>query len=351
MGLSSMTRMHLYSPMANRLACLSDVELKKILANADAMHEGIGGKSSLIKIDDEPVFVKKIPLTDFELKPKNRFSTANLFDLPLNFQYGVGSAGFNAWRELATHVMTTNWVVSGKTEHFPMMYHWRILSCEQNNLNINEWGDLEKYYQYWEHSLAIQKRVEALNQASSSIVIFLEYIPKNLHQFLQDEMTSSEERTEKALVMIDKELNTINDFMLQQNLIHFDAHFNNILTDGKKLYLTDFGLALSTMFDLSDTELEFFKQHQAYDKACTSVFLLHGMITTLFGRENWKIRLQECAQGRLAISPTIAAIIKKHAEAALTMDEFFQKLQKVSKATPYPAIRLDEIFKYDGASS
>jgi hypothetical protein len=47
-----MTRMHLYTPISNRLAFLSDVELKKILANADAMHVGIGGKSSLISIEE-----------------------------------------------------------------------------------------------------------------------------------------------------------------------------------------------------------------------------------------------------------------------------------------------------------
>jgi len=73
------------------------------------MHEGIGGKSALISIEDTPVFVKKVPLTDLEQLPQHFMSTKNLFDLPLGYQYGVGSAGFGAWRELATHVMTTNW--------------------------------------------------------------------------------------------------------------------------------------------------------------------------------------------------------------------------------------------------
>ena len=30
------------------------------------MYEGIGGKSALISIDDTTVFVKKVPLIDFE---------------------------------------------------------------------------------------------------------------------------------------------------------------------------------------------------------------------------------------------------------------------------------------------
>lgn len=42
------------------------------------MHEGIGGKLALISIEDTPVFVKKIRLTDTEKQPENIMSTANL---------------------------------------------------------------------------------------------------------------------------------------------------------------------------------------------------------------------------------------------------------------------------------
>jgi hypothetical protein len=67
------------------------------------MHEGIGGKSALISIEDTPVFVKKLPLTNLEQLPQNFMSTANFFDLPLGYQYDMGSAGFGAWRELAAY--------------------------------------------------------------------------------------------------------------------------------------------------------------------------------------------------------------------------------------------------------
>jgi len=232
--------------------------------------------------------------------------------------------------------MTNNGVATGQNEHFPLMYHWRLLPCEQDELNIN----------YWENSPAIRQRVEALNQATTCIAVFLEYIPKNLHQYLQDEMAIGEHHAEKALTWIDRDLKDINEFMLKQNLIHFDAHFNNILTDGKKLYLTDFGLALSSMFELSEIEMNFFKLHQTYDNACASVNLLRSIIGNLFDRENWITKLQEYLQGKLDItSPQIATIIKKHAGVAMIMDEFFQKLQKVSKSTPYPAIQLEVISK------
>jgi hypothetical protein len=130
-------RIKQYSKVSTNLACLSNEKLKQILADAKPMHEGIGGKSALISIDDSPVFVKKVPLTDLEQLDQNFISTANLFDLPLGYQYGVGSAGFGAWRELATHIMTTNWVIAGECANFPIMYHWRILPNDSSELNIS----------------------------------------------------------------------------------------------------------------------------------------------------------------------------------------------------------------------
>jgi len=43
-----------------------------------------------------PVFVKRIPLTHLERRPEHAGSTANLFGLPVCYQYGVGSTGFGA---------------------------------------------------------------------------------------------------------------------------------------------------------------------------------------------------------------------------------------------------------------
>ncbi len=40
---------------------------------------------------------------------------------------------------------------------------------------------------------------------------------------------------------------------------------------------------------------------------------------------------------------SINTIINRYAPIALIMDEFFQKLQKESKSTPYPATQLEKI--------
>ncbi len=49
-------------------------------------------------------------------------------------------------------------------------------------------------------------------------------------------------------------------------MLHFDAHPNNILADGQRLFFADFGLVLDAAFDLSDAEREFFARHHPYDQ-------------------------------------------------------------------------------------
>ena len=134
--------------------------------------------------------------------------------------------------------------------------------------------------------------------------------------------------------------------MNAHDMMHFDAHFKNILTDGKRLYLSDFGLALSSKFDLTPAEIEFLKQHQSYDQACASVNLSHCIITSLFGKEHLEIRLREYLAGRIGnVAPEMNTIINQYALIALLMDEFFQKLQKESKSTPYPAAQLGKLMR------
>ncbi len=123
------------------------------------MHEGIGGKSALIFIDDTPVFVKKVPLTDLEQLP-----------------------------------------------------HWRILLSHQGDININYWGNIEEYCQYWENSDVIRKRVENLNNASAHIALFLEYVPQNLHDWLNAQIAKGVESAETAVVFVDEQLKASLDY-------------------------------------------------------------------------------------------------------------------------------------------
>ncbi len=337
-------RIKLYSNVSKNLARLNQEKLKQILADAKPMHAGIGGQSCLSYIDETPVFIKKVPLTDLEQAPQNFLSTANLFNLPLSYQYGIGSTGFGAWRELATHILTSNWVITGECPNFPILYHWCIFQQDPTELNLEEWGDIDAYCQYWEHSRPIRKRVECLNKASSHIALFLEYIPQNLYEWLSIEISKGSGTAELAIASVDAHLKATSTYMNRNGLIHFDAHFKNILTDGRQLYFSDFGLALSSKFDISTTEAEFLKRHQNYDTSYASLNLLLSIFGAVFKKDPWDVRLREhIAYEPDALSPAIASIIKRHMPIGLIMDEFLEKLRKENKSTPYPDISLKKL--------
>jgi hypothetical protein len=85
--------------LAARLAGLSDAQLVALFDQTADWHFHVhGGQSGTIEVEGVKIFVKKIALTDLERREGNRGSTANLFDLPGFYQYGIGSAGFGAAR-------------------------------------------------------------------------------------------------------------------------------------------------------------------------------------------------------------------------------------------------------------
>jgi hypothetical protein len=342
--MSFSNRAKTYTHISTKLTGLSDATISELINKATPMHAGIGGSSALLTLDDTPIFVKKIPLTDLEQQPGHHLSTANLFDLPLFYQYGVGSGGFGAWRELVAHIMTTNWVISGDCLNFPILYHWRILPTPKpKSMDAKQTESLERDVKYWENSPAIRNRLEAKHEACAHIVLFLEYIPQTLHQWLGEKLKIGGNIAETAILLVDRELKLTSNFMNEHGLIHFDAHFENVLTDGKLIYFSDFGLALSSQFDLTKEEINFLNVHHTYDRCATIVNLLHCVITHLFGKDRWEIRLKEYINREHEIlSSSLDATLRQYASIALVMDEFYQKLQKESKSTPYPAVQLEQ---------
>lgn len=97
-----------YFELSSKISLVSDRELSRLLAKSK-VSEG-WGSNHIVEEFGGKVFVKKIPVT--KLESENMFSTKNLYRLPLYYNYGVGSAGFGAFRELALHIKTTNWVLA-----------------------------------------------------------------------------------------------------------------------------------------------------------------------------------------------------------------------------------------------
>ncbi len=340
--------------VSTALALRSDHQLVKLVDAAVPLGSGIGGRCALLEVDGKPVVVKRVPLTDMELLPEHVRSTANLFGLPTFCQYGVGGPGFGAWRELAVHAMTTNWVLARQYQGFPMMYHWRVLPDAAPALP-EELADIEQVVAYWGGGPEVRRRIEALQQSSASLVLFLEYIPQTLHEWFTEQVHADDEAADRACSLVERELAAGTAFMNSRGLLHFDAHFENILTDGRRLYFADYGLALSSRFDLSPAESDFFELHRTYDRCYTVSWLVNWLITALYGYErNGRFALiRACAEGEdpPAGPQEARAILSRHAPLAAVLTDFYVKIQDESRETPFPVEALRQALYADGKSA
>ncbi len=300
----------------------------------------------MIDVAGVPVFVKRVPLTDLERRPGSVLSTANLFGLPVFCQYGVGSPGFGAWRELAANAVTTSWVLARRTGAFPLMYHWRVLPGAAPL--ADELADVEGVVAYWGGSPAVRDRINALARASASVVLFLEYIPQVLGEWLGGQRASGQEAVASACTMLARSLRVGLSFMNANGLLHFDAHFGNILTDGQRLYFADLGLATSRRFELSAAESHFMQRNLSHDVCYALTQLVNWLVSNVCGvavpaggspvERNGYIR--RCAAGAEAVDApaAVAAVIKRYAPVAVVINDFYWDLFGESRATPYPAV-------------
>jgi serine/threonine protein kinase len=211
------------------------------------------GRAYTIEIGNEKVFVKRMPVTQIEYD--HMFSTKNLYNLPTYYNYGVGSAGRGVYRELIAHIKTTNGVLQGAVFQFPLMYHYRFRPFSGERTTVID--DLDAYVSYWGGSEQVRNYVQDRSVAPYELVLFLEYIPWVLDSWLP----KNPHKTGHVL----HDLRDAIAFLGSQGMIHFDALYSNVLTDGERMYLTDFGLVLDQSFDLSDEEKAFFIAHTDYD--------------------------------------------------------------------------------------
>jgi hypothetical protein len=314
------------------LASRSDFELAELVGTGRATSVGVGGGSELIDVDSVPVFTKRIPLTDWEVA--NSGSTANLFDLPMFCQYGIGGPSFNAWRELAANIIVTDAVLAGETQSFPILYHWRVLPGRSPV--AAEHADIDTVVTAQGGCPAVRARLEALAAATYSLVLFCEYIPHPIADWLRENPAG------KAAT-VERQLSEIVTFLRDRELLHMDGHFGNMRTDMERIYLSDFGLATSAQFDLSAAERDFNKQHVTHDAGYAAMRLVNWLATDVCGvpsggpvAHNEYVR--QCAAGRIPddVPPTVAAILTRHAPAAAKMNAFYGRLFHGDLHAEYP---------------
>ncbi|MBD2238335.1 hypothetical protein H6G35_17175 [Aulosira sp. FACHB-113] len=244
-----------YFHLSSQIAQLDNAQLLSLFNNSESNDSSTGwGRNYTITLGESQVFVKLVPVTDIEFD--NLFSTRNLYNLPTYCNYGLGSTGFGVFRELVTHIKTTNWVLAGEIATFPLMYHYRIIPFSGQRADVDR-EHYKSYIEYWGNSENAGKYLLDRANANYELVLLLEYIPHILETWL----LLNPDKLQQPL----DELRTTIDFLRMKGIIHFDAHFRNILTDGEQIYLSDFGLVLDKSFGLTTEEQSFFEQNKFYD--------------------------------------------------------------------------------------
>lgn len=349
-----------YFALSTALSVLDDRSLTALF-EADPLRSS-WSRSHTIRIGSQRVFVKRLPLTDLEAA--NPFSTRNLYGLPTFYNYGVGSAGFGAYRELAANVKTTNWVLAGEIETFPLLYHYRVREASGDRELVDPERH-ERYVQYWAGNEAIGRFMVDRSEAKQELVLFLEYIP----DVLDSKLKSMTRRTQPILGQL---ANTV-DFLRRHGVLHFDAHFQNILVDKDRPYLTDFGLVIDRSFELSAEEIAFFKAHQYYDfgevlsglsypldralrdapeETRSSLNAALGIDSEMTYGQKLKALLRKSSalrQWNLAVTPQQLRVIQRYEPVISVMRDFYEALQQnARKDTPFPARALHRALNETG---
>jgi hypothetical protein len=325
---------------ADHLAALDDGALAALLDAATPGGVGIGGATATLDVAGVPVFAKAVPLTDRERAPGGVGSTRNLFDLPTYYQYGIGSAGFGAWREIAVHDRTTRWVLDGAFDGFPVVHHWRVLPRRPEPMTDR---DREFWMARWGGSAAVRDRLAAIDGATAALVVVMEHVPHRLDRWLAAQVAEGPRAAAAAVAFVEAGLDAATRFLAARGIVHFDAHFGNVLTDGRRLYLADFGLALADDFTLTDDERDFLDRHRDYDRFHVATHLTHWAVHATTGlpwRECPGYVLEHAAAGFPDLPPWAATVAARHASVAAILGTFFDKLLAGDLETPYPADEL-----------
>ncbi|MFD4191281.1 BUD32 family EKC/KEOPS complex subunit [Amycolatopsis thermoflava] len=312
------------------LAQLSDPRLTALLESARPLGAGIGGTTWLADVGGAPVFVKRVPVTEVELARPH--STADHFGLPVWSHYGVGSAGGGAWRELAAHVLTSDDVLAGGGENFLLLHHWRVLDAGPRPVPTA--AERAEQVAFWHGHPGVRRRLEALATAPADLVLFLEHVPHDLRGWMH----------EGACGMAERDLTAIARSLSRLGLWHFDAHFGNTLTDGERLYLTDFGLAAASRFDLTAAERRFLADHATHDRSYVLTHLVNWIVRELGGIADVPSRNTAIRTGDLpALPPAAADVVRLHAPVAALVNDFYFRLHTASRMTPYPRNEIERV--------
>lgn len=304
--------------LADHLVSMSDAELLRVVS-ATTPSISVGASSS-ISVDGTPAFVKRIPLTALEVDYP--YDTRNLFELPTFYSYGVGSAGFGAWRELAASQMVSE--ISG----FPRHIHHRVMPRSLPPQPI-PWG-AEAYVHYWGSSRAVGRFMEARDAATEELWLILEHGGSQAVIWLVDNSENLDDVLEQTFAAIG-ELQTL-------GAVHFDAHLANVVTDGSRSRIVDFGLTMAEQFDLSASERQFLSDHRHYDYGAVLASLGMALALTLGEEPSIEIlrsHIDDLSTLKGRCPGSILGAIDRYRHPIMYTLEFLERLQQPDKFSIY----------------
>jgi hypothetical protein len=119
--------------------------------------------------------------------------------------------------------------------------------------------------------------------------------------------------------------------------------FDNILTDGRRLYLADFGLAAGAGFDLSEAETDFLARNRSYDRAYTATLFSNWLLRETCAAPGCDPFAGACPAGTHRVElPAAAVIIERDADVASVTNRFFREFQSGPKTLPFPADEVEQ---------
>ncbi len=114
-----------------------------------------------------------------------------------------------------------------------------------------------RYVDGWGGNANVSRYLLDRANAPYELILCLEHLPHTVAAWLLEHP--------RRLPLVMADMRATITFLRSQGIIHLDTDFFNMLTDGKRVYLTDFGLALDKQFALTRAEQQFYRQHTDFD--------------------------------------------------------------------------------------
>ncbi|GGB46047.1 hypothetical protein GCM10011492_41540 [Flexivirga endophytica] len=158
---------------------------------------------------------------------------------------------------------------------------------------------------------------------------------------MTNQLNAGRAQAEAAVQLVDEQLLRAVVDLRSHGMSHFDAHFDNVLTDGHRIYLSDFGLAISGQFQLDSKERDFVMRTSDQDLAYCATALVNTIVSTHFGFARADQRndyLRRCVHSGLArgLIGTIADTVVRYATVATIINDFYWKLHDGELTAEYP---------------